>query len=271
MSKAFEIGFIGAGNMAKAILKGILSAGICPAEKIILSNRSKEKLEKLKQTYSVTAAADNKTVARSADVVIIAVKPQQFLLVAEEIKAVLDKETVVVSIMAGVTVESIMEALDTALVLRAMPNTPAQIAQGLTAVCRSDKVNDAVLEKVTGIFATVGETIIIDESLIDAVSAISGCGPAYIYQMIEALADGGVMIGIPRAMAYQLAAWTMVGAGKMVLETNEHPAVLKDMVTSPAGSTIRALNVLEQGGLRGTLMAAVEAAYLKSKQLGEIK
>ena len=271
MSKPFRVGFIGSGNMAAAIAGGIVHKTLYAADEIIMSNRSTEKLQALHKGLGVVAAKDNAEVAATAELIILAVKPQQFPAVAAEIRPVLKAGQVVVSIMAGLTLSGVKEALGEVAVVRVMPNTPAQIGCGMTAICADDQVPGALLAEVKRIFASVGETIVIDEQLMDAVSAVSGCGPAYFYQIIEAVADGGVMVGLPRAMAYQLAAQTMLGAAKMVLETGAHPGTLKDQVTSPGGTTIRAVQVLEQHGMRGALMEAVEAAYSKSQQLGENK
>lgn len=271
MTKKYPLGFIGAGHMATAIVSGVVRTGLYTPEKIILSNRSQEKLHKLHEDLGIIAAKDNKEVAETADLLVLAIKPQQFLTVASEIREVLAAKTVVISIMAGLTRQSIQEALGDVEVVRIMPNTPAQIGFGMTAICAGEALAADTLGQIRRIFASAGETIIIQESLMDAVSAISGCGPAYFYQILEAVADGGVMVGIPRDMAYKLAAQTMAGAAQMVLETGLHPAVLKDQVTSPGGTTICAIQAMEQRGVRAALMEAVETAYLKSQQLGEKK
>ena len=271
MTKQYQVGFIGAGNMAAAIAGGMVRKGLYGGSDIIMSNRSQEKLNALHKGLGVAAAKDNEEVAAKAELIILAVKPQQFPRIAAEIRPVLEKGSVVVSIMAGLTVSGVKEALGEVAVVRVMPNTPAQIGCAMTAICADEQVPEAVLEQVVRIFSSVGETIVVDEQLMDAVSAVSGCGPAYFYQILEAVADGGVMVGLPRAMAYQLAAQTMVGAAQMVLETGLHPGVLKDQVTSPGGTTIRAVQVMEGHGVRGAMMEAIEAAYSKSQQLGESK
>lgn len=271
MTKPYRVGFIGAGNMAAAIAGGMVRKGLYAPNEIIMSNRSQEKLQSLHKGLGVEAAKDNKELAAKAELIILAIKPQQFPAVAAEIAPFLAKGQVVVSIMAGLTLAGVKEALGDVAVVRVMPNTPAQIGCGMTAICAEEQVPPDVLETVKRIFDSVGETLVIDEQLMDAVSAVSGCGPAYFYQIIEAVADGGVMVGLPRAMAYQLAAQTMLGAAKMVLESGAHPGALKDQVTSPGGTTIRAVHVMEQHGVRGALMEAVEAAYFKSQQLGESK
>lgn len=270
MGKTYRVGFIGAGNMAQAIVRGIVQKGLYQGNEIIMSNRSQEKLAALHKDLGIVAAKDNLEAAANAQLLILAVKPQQFQMVAQEIASALSADTVIVSIMAGLSMASIKEALGETAVIRTMPNTPAQIGYGMTAICAQSEVSVEALAEAGRIFASVGETIMVEEHLMDAVSAISGCGPAYVYQMIEALADGGVMVGLPRAMAYKLAAQTMVGSGMMVLETGAHPGVLKDMVTSPGGTTIRAISVMERYSVRSALIEAVEAAYSKSQQLGEI-
>lgn len=267
----YRFGFIGAGAMAEAIASGMIRKGLCSGSDILMSNRSQEKLQKLQQSLSIAVAESNSQVIAEAEYIIIAVKPQQFPAVCRELQNKPQKEQTVISIMAGVPVDTIREAMGDAAVFRAMPNTPAKIGWGMTGVAADAAANAEQREMVQRMFDSVGQTVFVEESYMDAVGAVSGCGPAYMYQILEALADGAVMAGLPRAMSYQLAAQTMAGSAMMLLETGEHPGMLKDQVTSPGGTTIRAIKVMEDHGVRSALMEAVQQAYLRSKELGEKK
>ena len=176
-----------------------------------------------------------------------------------------------ISIMAGISIEQLAQQLGAVAIFRAMPNTPAKIGWGMTGVAAGSLATEEQKQVVLDMFNSVGKTVFLEETYMDAVGAISGSGPAYMYQILEALADGAVLTGLPRATAYQLAAQTMAGSAMMLLETGSHPGVLKDQVTSPGGTTIRALKVMEENGVRGALMEAVQQAYLRSKELGETK
>ena len=199
MAKTYRAGFIGAGNMARAIIGGMVEKGLYSANEIIVSNRSQKKLEALHKDLGVIMAKNNEEAANEAELLFIAVKPQQFASVAPEIAPVLDKGCVVVSIMAGMSMQQVQAALGgEAAIIRAMPNTPAQIGYGMTALCAQSDVPAEALTSVQRIFESVGQSLVVEEHLMDAAGAVSGCGPAYVYQMIEALSDGGVMVGLPR-------------------------------------------------------------------------
>lgn len=271
MTAQYRFGFIGAGAMAEAIVSGMVQHGLCEGSDILMSNRSAEKLQRMKATYGVALAADNQQVIEEAQFLIFAVKPQQFPTVCAQLGRKPESWQTVVSIMAGITIETLEEQLGNVAIFRAMPNTPAKIGWGMTGVAANALTSEAQKQVVLDMFHSVGQTIFIEEAYIDAVGAVSGSGPAYMYQILEALADGAVMAGLPRAMAYQLAGQTMAGAAMMMLETGLHPAVLKDQVTSPGGTTIRALKVLEEQGVRSAFIEAVQQAYLRSKELGEKK
>lgn len=268
---AYRYGFIGAGAMAEAIVSGMIQTGLCTGNDIVMSNRSAEKLNRLKETYGVATTLDNNLVAQQAEYVILAVKPQQFSHVCEMLQVKPGNKQVVVSIMAGLPISQIKAELNDCAVFRVMPNTPAKIGWGMTGIASERSVTDEQCQTVQRVFASVGKTVLVDESYMDALGAVSGCGPAYMYQIIEALADGAVLTGLPRTMAYELIAQTMAGAAMMVMESGEHPGVLKDQVTSPGGTTIRGLQAMEANGVRNAMIEAVQAAYIRSKELGETK
>lgn len=268
---AYRYGFIGAGAMAEAIVSGMMQSGLCQGSEIVMSNRSADKLNHLKNAYGVATTLDNNLVTAQAEYIIIAVKPQQFPAVCESLQMMPGSKQAVVSIMAGLSIAHIKARLGECAVLRAMPNTPAKIGWGITGVACDDAVTDEQRQIVQHIFDSVGKTVFVAESYMDALGAVSGCGPAYMYQIIEALADGAVLAGLPRAMAYELVAQTMAGSAMMVLETGEHPAVLKDQVTSPGGTTIRGIKAMETHGVRNAMIEAVQQAYIRSKELGEIE
>ena len=267
----YRFGFIGAGAMAEAIATGMIRQGLCQGSDMIMSNRSQEKLQRLQQTLGVALAADNDQVVAQAQYLVLAVKPQQFATVCSQLRCKPQEGQAVISIMAGISIEQLAQQLGAVAIFRAMPNTPAKIGWGMTGVAAGSLATEEQKQMVLDMFNSVGKTVFLEETYMDAVGAISGSGPAYMYQILEALADGAVLTGLPRATAYQLAAQTMAGSAMMLLETGSHPGVLKDQVTSPGGTTIRALKVMEENGVRGALMEAVQQAYLRSKELGETK
>ena len=262
-----KIAFIGGGNMAEAIIRGLLredvGVGICVAE-----INPKRRDEITAQFPRVSVVADALEAAQWGEVVVLAIKPQQSERALDLIQPVITPEKLVISIMAGIP-SSRIEAnlLPGCRVVRAMPNTPALIGSGATAVCAGRKASPDDLDLARQIFSLVGTAVAVEEKLMDAVTGLSGSGPAYVFTFIEALCDAGVKNGLPRDIAAQLAAQTVFGAARMVVETGEHPALLKEKVTSPGGTTIAALHVLENGSFRGVVMNAVEAACLKSKEL----
>ena len=262
-----KIAFIGGGNMAEAIMRGLLredaAVGICVAE---ISPKRRDELDA--QFPDVRVVADAAEAAQWGEVVILAIKPQQAEAALDLIERVVTPQQVVISIMAGIPSSKIEATLAPGCrVIRAMPNTPALIGAGATAVCAGRKATSNDLDLARQIFALNGVAVVVEEKLMDAVTALSGSGPAYVFTFIEALADAGVKNGLPRDVAAQLAAQTVLGAARMVAETGEHPALLKEKVTSPGGTTIAALHVLENGSFRGVVMDAVDAACHRSKEL----
>lgn len=267
----YKIGFVGAGAMAEAIAGGMIRKKLYQGREMIFSNRNQDKLASVVNQFQAVAASNNDEIIQSAEIIIMAVKPQQFPIVCQQLKVTPESGQVIVSIMGGIPLATLEQYFPSVSIFRAMPNTPVKIGYGMTGLTANMLATEAQKQIVEQIFESVGQVAVIEEQYMDALGAISGSGPAYMYEAIEALADGGVLVGLPRKLAYQLAAQTMVGAAQMVLLTNEHPAVLKDQVTSPGGTTIRALEVLEQNGVRGAYIEAVEQAWLYSRKIGEKK
>lgn len=262
------IGFIGAGNMGSAMIGGILHTSLATTSQVIASAHSPATLEKIKSRYSIETTLANETVAERSDILFLAVKPNKFEEIIPQITPHLKNNCIVVSIAAGKTIASI-EALfgrDIKLV-RAMPNTPALVGEAMSALCPNALVTDAELAQIQEIFNSFGRSEVVPESLIDAVVGVSGSSPAYVYMFIEAMADAAVADGMPRSQAYKFAAQSVYGAAKMVLETGEHPGVLKDAVCSPGGTTIEAVAALEKGGLRDTVITAQRACSKKSHDM----
>jgi pyrroline-5-carboxylate reductase len=270
MGNSLRIGFLGAGKMASALAKGIVNGGVARAEDLIASDVIEAARTAFGKEVGCRVTGWNGEVADFANVLIIAVKPDQVESLLRELAGKISEQHVVISIAAGVTLARLAGALQSGMrVVRVMPNTPALVGASASAFALGGSASneDAVL--VQKIFSAVGVAFQVKESLLDAVTGLSGSGPAYGYAIIEALSDGGVAAGLPRDVATKLAAQTMLGAAKMVLETGQHPGLLKDMVTSPGGTTIEGLHELEKGRLRATLMNAVRTAAEKSKRLGQ--
>ncbi|RMH44389.1 MAG: pyrroline-5-carboxylate reductase [Deltaproteobacteria bacterium] len=268
MKTGKTIGFVGCGNMAEALLRGLLAAGISP-ERIGGSAPRGERVDELRARYGVFATTDNVELVRRSDIVVLSVKPQILDRVVREIASDMREGTLVVSIAAGVPTAAIEHLLRAEThVVRAMPNTPALVGAGATAIAPGEHATDEDVETARFLFDAVGLTVVLEESQLDAVTGLSGSGPAYIFLVLDALADGGVKMGLSRRTAQRLAAQTVMGAAKLLLDTDEHPGRLKDMVTSPGGTAIAGLATLEAGGLRTTLINAVEAATLRARELG---
>ncbi len=264
------LGFIGGGNMAAALIKGLIGSHVAEPRALWVSDVKDERLRLLSEQHGVCTTKDNHALVRASDVVVLAVKPQVIDKVLDAIGPDIRPEQLVVSVAAGVSI-SLMEARlpKGTRVVRTMPNTPATALAGATAIARGTHATDEDLATVETLFAAVGRVVTLDEALLDAVTGLSGSGPAYVMLMIEALADGGVKVGLHRDTALLLAAQTVYGSAKLLLETGEHPGRLKDMVTSPGGTAIAGLHTLESGGLRRTLIDAVEAATARAGVLGE--
>lgn len=263
-----EIGFIGGGVMGEAIVKGILAKGIAKPADITVSDVSKVRRDLLSKQYDVKTVADNQQAVKEADVVVLAIKPQELHKVLGELKGLTSKK-LVISIVAGATLDTLCQGLGHNCVVRSMPNMPAQIGEGMTVWTATVGVSKQQNETARSILGALGEEMYVSgEKYIDMATAVSGSGPAYVFLVIEALTDAGVHIGLPRDMAEKMVIQTVLGSARSVKATGRHPAELKNKVTSPGGTTTEGLLQLESGGLRSLLLRAVIAAYEKSKSLG---
>jgi pyrroline-5-carboxylate reductase len=270
MALGKTIAFLGAGNMAEALVKGLLRAKVADAGEILCTDRRVERGPELKERYGVRFSTSNREATERAELVILSVKPQVMNKLLDEIAPALNDRKLVISIAAGVPIAAIERKVGHGVrIVRTMPNTPALVGAGATALSAGEHATEADLAQAKALFDAIGKTVIVDEPLLDAVTGLSGSGPAYIFLVIEALSDAGVKVGLPRATAQELAAQTVLGSAKLLIETGEHPGRLKDQVTSPGGTAIAGLHTLEAGGLRTTLMDAVEAATTRSRELGK--
>lgn len=262
------IGFIGSGNMARAMVEGMIKSSLIIPENIIASSKTKATIEKMDTKYGIKTTLDNKEVAKVSDFLIIAVKPYMYEEVLKEIKGEIKADAIIIAIAAGISM-GYMERLlgKEELIVKAMPNTPAMVGEGMTALSFSKSIKEESKEEIIKIFNSFGKSEIIDENLMDSFTSIAGSSPAYVYMMIEAMADGGVQQGIPRPQAYRMAAQTVLGAAKMVLETGLHPGELKDNVCSPGGTTIDAVAKLEEKGFRSAIIEAMNTCGKKSKEM----
>ncbi len=263
-----SIGLIGAGNMATAIVKGILREGLMDSERINVYDVNPVKLSKLAEETAINICESNGEVVENSYIIILAVKPDVYPLVLDEIKKKLNEKHILISIAAGVPLKYIRDRIEERCsVVRVMPNTPSLIGEGLIAMCKEHRLQEREKNMVLKILSSLGKVEEVEERYINAVTGISGSSPAYVYMFIEALADGGVMMGLPRDQAYRIAAQAVLGSAKTVLESKEHPGVLKDMVCSPGGTTIEAVYALEQKCFRGTVMEAVKKCAEKEKAM----
>ncbi len=267
-----KIGFIGSGNMGAAMISGLINSGASKPENIACSDVSEEKLQEISSKFGVQTSTSNSEVATRSDIVILAIKPQIMVPVLQEIKDCLDISKIVISIAAGVPLAAIESCLNKDLrLIRVMPNVAVAVREGASAIAAGEHTHKEDIDLAMAIFNSVGKCIFLKENnLMDAVTGLSGSGPAYIFLIVDALADAGVKVGLARQDALLLASQTILGAAKLLIETGEHPGLLKDSVTSPGGTAIAGLHTLEKGGLRTTLINAVEAATLRSGELGEM-
>lgn len=264
------LGFLGTGNMAEALIKGLLRAGTVTADSIRGSDPRTSRCQYLRDRYGIHVTTHNLDVVRHADIVVLSVKPQVLIGVLTEVAPHLKPRALVISVAAGVPLAVIEAHLPAGTrVVRTMPNTPALVGAGATALSAGSRATEDDLKITERIFNSVGMTVTLDEEQLDAVTGLSGSGPAYLFLVIEALSDAGVKMGLSRYNSLALAAHTVLGSAKLLIETGEHPGHLKDMVTSPGGTAIAGLHTLEAGGLRTTLINAVEAATKRSRELGE--
>lgn len=263
-----KLGFIGCGNMALAMMGGILKKGICAPGDIRAADVSRAALEKAEREYAVSSAPGSRELASWAEVLVLSVKPQFYESVIKEIRGCISLEQLVITIAPGKTLSWLTEQFQKPVrLVRAMPNTPALAGEGMAALCVGENVPEEQAKLAFEIFQSFGKAEPVPERLMDAVVAVSGSAPAYVFLMLEAMADAAVAEGMPRAQAYTFAAQAVLGSARLALETGKHPGELKDMVCSPAGTTIEAVRILEETGFRGSLMKAMAACAEKSRQL----
>lgn len=263
-----KIGFIGAGNMATAIISGILDAKYVNNKEIYVNSRTLTKVNELENKYNIISCEDKIELVSKVDIIVLAVKPSQYKGVIDIIKDCDYSNKVIVSIAAGLSIQNIRDMFNKDIkIVRCMPNTPVSVREGMTGICSNELVSEIELGYILDMFETIGKAEVIDEKCMDAVVAVSGSSPAYIYILIEAMADAAVLEGISREKAYKFAAQAVLGSAKMVLETGEHPGELKDKVCSPSGTTIEAVKVLENRGFRSSIIEAMSVCADKSRKL----
>ena len=263
-----QIGIVGGGKMGEALIAGLLRTKTMEKDRILVGEVVPDRRKYLSETYEIECISDNGEVARRSDITILCVRPQDVAAALLSIRDSLTPEKLLVSIAAGVTTKFVQRTLNKqADIIRAMPNNPCTIGEGMIVLTTAEGTRANRLEEAEKIFASIGRTLNLPEALFDAVTGLSASGPAYVYLFIEALADGGVKVGIPKDVALVLAAQTVLGSARMVLETGEHPARLKDLVATPAGTTVCGLYELEDGGLRASSIRAVEKATIRAREL----
>jgi pyrroline-5-carboxylate reductase len=265
-----KVGFLGAGNMGEAMIKGLLQARLVDAKAVCAADVRADQLEQLVRKYDIRTVASNAALVAESDVVILAVKPQIMGAVLREIAGTVDARKLLISIAAGVHTRTLRAHLGKPVrLIRVMPNTPALVLEGVTAIARAEGLDPGDLGTAEELFGAIGRVVVLDEDALDAVTGLSGSGPAYVAVVIESLADGGVKMGLDRATAMTLAVQTVLGSAKLIRETGMHPGQLKDMVSSPGGTTIAGIAALEEGGVRSTFIRAVERATERSRELGK--
>ena len=263
-----KIGFIGCGNMGKAMLGSIVKSDNIILENIMVSTKSKTSAQSISLEFGVKASTNNIEVAKNSDIIFLAVKPYFFKEVIEEVKESIKEDAIVISIAAGITIDQIEQWFNKRVkVVRTMPNTPALVGEGMSAICPNKNITEEELKYVGELYNLFGKYELLEEKDFHAFIALCGSSPAYVFMFIEAMADAGVKLGIPRAKAYKLAEQSILGSAKLALETGKHPGVLKDEVCSPGGTTIEAVNDLEKNGFRSTVISAIEKCADKSKNM----
>ena len=265
-----SVGFIGGGNMGEALIRGLISASLFPAERVFAFDVIESRVKYLEKEFGIKGRSDIAELTRSCAIIVLAVKPQTISHVLDTLSAHLSHKPLVISIAAGVALSTLEQRLpENTAVVRVMPNATALVQQAASALSRGRAVSDAQMEMSLALFRAVGKAVEIDEKLMDAVTGLSGSGPAYVLLMIEALIDAGVLMGLPRQAARDLVVQTVAGTSKLLETTGKHPAELRDLVTSPGGTTIHGLQILESYSVRGALMECVEAATKRSAELGK--
>lgn len=270
MSGEGKVGLIGGGQMGEALIRGMLAARVRDTSEIMVLEPETARQEYLKKTYAVTICQSPAELASGCTVIIVAIKPQIIEKVLSGYRGLVTAEHLLISIAAGIPISTLEKILGADIpIIRVMPNTPCLVLEGASALSGNQAADDAALEQAMEIFSAVGTCVHLPESALDAVTGLSGSGPGYVFTFIEAMIDGGVLAGLPRPIAEKLVLQTVYGSAKLALETGEAPAVLKGRVTSPAGTTITGIQVLEEAGMRGTVMAAVAQATERSRELGQ--
>ena len=264
-----QIGFIGGGAMGEALMGGLLARKMLTPEQVTVFDVSRDRLQFLKERYGVAIGDSGQVVATASDILFLTIKPQVMASVLADIGKLVKQTTLVVSIAAGIKIATLEKYLPRVSVIRVMPNTPVAVGEGMSAVAKGSYADEAAAELVSSMFSAVGRAVQVDESMMDAVTGLSGSGPAFFFLMLDALSDAGVRVGFSRQNALLLSAQTMLGAAKMVLETGEHPGKLKDMVTSPGGTAITGVHMLETHSIRASLIEAVVAATARSRDMGK--
>jgi pyrroline-5-carboxylate reductase len=269
MTTLTTLGFVGGGQMAEALIRGVLAADLIAADTIRVVEPDAARCAYLTEHYGLTCVPDAALLCETSEVIILAIKPQLAAKVLSQYRLFVDERHLLISIMAGVTLDALAQAVSpTARLIRVMPNTPALVLAGAAAFSPNQQATERDREIATALLSAVGTCVELPEHLLDAVTGLSGSGPGYVFTFIEAMIDGGVLAGLPRPVAEQLVAQTVLGSAKLALESGEAPAVLKGRVTSPGGTTIAGIHALEKGGLRSAVMSAVQAATERSKELG---
>lgn len=263
-----KVGFIGCGNMGSSMVGGLIKSGFLNAEDIIVSTKTEESAQQLKEQFKITTTLDSKAVAKESDVIILAVKPFMYKEVIDKIKSELNEDKLIITIAAGISIGNMEEWIgENAKIIRSMPNTPALVGQAMSAVCPNKNVSQQEINYCFKIFESFGECAQLEEKDFHAFTALCGSSPAYVFMFIEAMADAAVKLGIPRIKAYKMAAQSVLGSSKMILETGKHPGELKDMVCSPSGTTIEAVVELEKFGFRNSVIQAIDKCAEKSKSM----
>ncbi|KPU27034.1 pyrroline-5-carboxylate reductase [Caloranaerobacter sp. TR13] len=264
------IGFIGCGNMGQAMMVGIVKSNLVLPEQVIVSDINEKRLSFVSNEYGVKTTTDNKKVAKAADILVLAIKPDIYEQIIEEIRDFVKEDVIIVIIAAGKDINGIEKSFGRKLkVVRTMPNTPALVGEGMTSMCFNEKLTKEEIDELISIFESFGKVEIVDEKLMGAVISVSGSSPAYVFMLIEAMADAAVLDGLARDKAYRMAAQAVLGAAKMVLDTKKHPGELKDMVCSPGGTTIEAVATLEKAGFRSAIISAMQSCTKKSIEMSK--
>lgn len=263
-----KIGFIGCGNMGKSMISGIIASKKINIENILVSTKSISSKENIEKEFNINVTLNNKEVVKFSDILVLAIKPNMFKEVIAEIKDEIKKETIIISIAAGITIDNLESLIgEDYKIVRTMPNTPALVREAISAICYNKNVNNEDLDEVINIFNMFGKCEVLEEKYFHGFIALCGSSPAYVFMFIEAMADAAVKIGIPRNKAYKMAEQAILGSAKLALETGKHPGELKDMVCSPGGTTIEAVTELENGNFRSTIIKALEKCAEKSKNM----